>query len=139
MQYFKDAELYEFLDQSNTKDEREIYKSLPEDSWLQKHRYPFFKVFEAHDPLFETLVEEVPLDQWAWVVNQCDRMECERWFQFLSPKQKFMVNDFRSRIKNPASGSEKALWSKKQIVDHLQWVEKRMENSQINPGEALVS
>ena len=64
MTYFKDADLISLLNRSTTLNEREIYRVLPEDSWVRRNRTPFYKVFEGETQVLESLAASIPLEIW---------------------------------------------------------------------------
>jgi hypothetical protein len=121
-QYFHEADLLSFLWRSSTRDEREVYRALPEKSWVLQFRTPFYKVFEPNNPQLETLASNLPLETWAIGLTDCDRQECEVIFKHFTEKQRFLMRSYKQKLHNNPPSVAHKVQVKKQIVklfDHI--------------------
>jgi hypothetical protein len=114
--FFKEADLMRYLITSSTKDEREVYRALPKDTWLVTNTVPFYSLFELDNNTLSSLLSTLSLDNIAAALTCCDAEEKEKVYACLSSKQNFVLKrhlEFFS--KNPPS--EKILESaKKQMI-----------------------
>lgn len=126
--YFRDAELLRFLDMSSTKDERDVYKTLPDTSWVKKERTPFYNLFQANESILARLANDVAVESWAMVIDLCDRQECDVLFKHFSSRQKYVIKELREKFKSQAPTANELRMSKMLILNsylHLQTEEER--------------
>ncbi len=115
-QYFKDADLLKVLDHSNTKDEREIYRTLDQDSWIVKSLQPFYAIFDSNESVLESLILTIPLESWAMAITHCDREECDTLFKYFNSRQKYILRNFKEHFKKQKLASSFVAQAKREIV-----------------------
>ena len=105
---YLEADLVKYLNAAATKDEREVYRTLPEGSNIVKNRYPFYKVFEMSQESLKKLVADVSLEDWALALGDCDRDETEKVSQLFTDRQKFMLRTLTANLVSGAVGELKS-------------------------------
>lgn len=127
---FLEADLVKYLNAAVTKDEREVYRTLPESSRLVKNRFPFFKVFESSTEVLKKLTVDVSLEDWALALADCDREEFEKVIPYFTERQKFMVKSMATEYKAKPEAYERKLQAKRFIAEQTQnaiWMKEAIE------------
>ena len=114
-QFFVEADLLKYLDQASTKDEREVYRALPENSRARQDRYPFYRVFENSEEVLKRLAVDISLEDWAKSFADCERVESQKIFQFFTDRQKFLVRSLLDQLKREPVKVEEKVAAKKMI------------------------
>lgn len=115
--YFIDSDLIQFLEAATTKDEREVYRTMANSSWIKQERVPFFTVFEGSNEHLQRLTTEIPLDAWSVALTSCDRGECDKIYQFFNAKQRFLLRENKTRFQTKAPSTRDVVESKKRIIN----------------------
>lgn len=116
---FSDADLVRYLNETTTKDERELYRMLPKDSKVARQRKPFYQVFECDPDLLESLSQNIPLSSWALAFRDCERSETVKLFQFFTDRQKFQIRTHLDQIKASSPSNEQVVGAKRQILEQF--------------------
>ena len=106
-----------YLDQASTKDEREVYRMLPENSRAQKERFPFYKVFESEEAVLKRLATDISLQDWAKAFQDCERLESQKVFQFFTDRQKFLIRSLLEQMKTQPISIEEKIAAKDMITE----------------------
>lgn len=128
--YFKEADLLALLDRSTTKDEREIYRALPDSSWIKKDRMPFYQLFLEDKALLEALATDLPLELWALSLVDCDREETEKLYEFFTSRQRFVMRNFKSRFQGSKPSEQARVQAKKRILTSFKQLQVKSQNTQ---------
>lgn len=134
-EYFRDADMVQLLDQSTTKDEREIYRALPEESWIVENRIPFYEIFQQNENVLEVLASNTPLEIWANALTACDREECEDIYKFFTARQRFILRQYKSKLENKDI-NESAVFAKKRILSSFEFIKKTDSQEETQANEA---
>lgn len=116
-QYFAEADLAQYLDAATTKDEREVYRVMGNETRIKKERFPFYKIFDMDEASLSTLSLEVPLASWAVVLDHCDNMEKEKFMKQLTQRQAYMLQQTQQLLKTNPPTVDQITMIKKQIVE----------------------
>jgi hypothetical protein len=92
--YRKDRELLKYLDQVSIDDEKDIYNTLKEDSFIFKVRPAFYRVFEQEGDAWKNFVAQYPIQQWALVVMNSPRQYIRQVLDALDEKQKVVFSQY---------------------------------------------
>jgi hypothetical protein len=131
--YRKDRELLNYLDRVSIQDEKDVYDSLPSDSFVMKVRKPFYVVFEQSDNEWKKFVLSYPLEKWALVVMNSSRNYIRRISDVLDEKQKLMFSQYLKMLDNAFTLSEQILW-KKAMADALAVKEIKVQTEPTSPN-----
>jgi hypothetical protein len=138
--YKKDREILAYLDNATIEDEKDIYETLSEDSFILKVRPAFFKVFELAPQEFLQVVSQFPLDKWGLVPMNSSRNYLKMVIECLDDKQKMVLSTHLKRYDSKGfSSTEKNLWVKSISTFAHQFVEKSRTKDHSNltrEGEA---
>ncbi len=118
--YFEEADLTALLDESTTKDEREIYKVLNEKSWVKQQRFPFYEVFQQPESVLRDLASRLPLEVWSLALLDCDRHECETIYSHFTARQRFVLRSYKERFGENQPSKVVKVKAKSRIVSSLQ-------------------
>jgi flagellar motor switch protein FliG len=113
---YLEADLIKYLNAAVTKDEREVYRTLPVDSNIIKNRFPFYKVFESSQEQLKKLVADVSLEDWAFAMTDCDRDEADKILQLFTDRQKFMLRTMNVEMQNHPQKNERKAAAKRFIA-----------------------
>jgi hypothetical protein len=116
--YKKDRELLMYLDQVNIDDEKDIYATLPEDSFVLRVRAPFYKVFELEETQWKDFVGLFPIDRWALAVMNSPRQYMKQVSDVLDEKQKVVFSQYLKNFDSSFSLNDQSL-VRKDIADVL--------------------
>lgn len=89
----KDRELLSYLDQATIDEEKEIYESLDDTSFVFQVRPPFYKVFELEKDEFLQLVSRFPVERWALAVVNSSRTYVKQVAEALDDKKKIVFSN----------------------------------------------
>jgi hypothetical protein len=110
----KEKEILEYVRFASVEDERDIYETLPADSFVLKNRDPFYKIFEEDDVKFKSFVELSGLHDWALALINSPRPYIKRVLDSLDDKKRFV---FSSALKtyddNPPQPTEQMVMKEK--------------------------
>jgi hypothetical protein len=116
--FFKEAELLRYLLTSSTKDEREVYKALPQNSWLVSNTVPFYSLLSLESQWLSLLLSNLSLDTIAVALSCCDTDEKEKVYACLTNKQNFVLKKYVEAFAiNPPSEKSIEL-AKKQMMSY---------------------
>lgn len=118
--YKQGREILTYLDNVSIDDERDIYETLEDDSFIHRVRPAFFKVFDLEKEKFQGVVDQFPLEAWALVVMNSHRNYVRQVLDVLDDKKKVM---FSAQLKKMDSGKldhKLQLDWKKQMADFAQ-------------------
>jgi hypothetical protein len=96
--YKKDKELLTYLDKVNIDDEKDIYDTLHEDSFILKIRPAFYKVFELEAEKLNLVIEGFPLEKWALALMNSSRTYIKIVSDQLDDKKKMVFSTHLKRI-----------------------------------------
>lgn len=96
--YKKDKELLTYLDKVNIDDEKDIYDTLNEDSFILKIRPAFFKVFELESEKLNSVIEAFPIEKWALVLINSSRTYIKIVSDRLDDKKKMVFSTHLRRL-----------------------------------------
>lgn len=116
---FLEADLMKYLNMAGTKDEREVYRTLPASSNIIKKRHPFYRVFESSTDMLKKLAVDVSLEDWAAALIDCDRDETDKIMSYFTDRQKFLVRSMTEQIKQLSDVVDRKIVAKRFIAD--QW------------------
>jgi len=139
---FLESDLVKYLNAASTKDEREVYRTLPESSGIVKNRFPFFKVFESSQEILKKLTSDVSLEDWALALGDCDREELEKVVQYFTERQKFLVKNMTSEFKTKPEAQDRKIQAKRFIADQTQsslWVQEALSSQQTSGSEDVAA
>lgn len=116
---FLEADLVKYLNNATTKDEREVYRSLPEKSNVVVNRFPFYRTFEASAEAFKKIVSDVSLEDWAAAMIDCDRDEIDKVLSFFTDRQKFLLKSMTEQIKKVSNVNDRKVIAKRFIAERV--------------------
>jgi hypothetical protein len=96
--YKKDKEILSYLDRVNIEDEKDIYETLQEDSFILKVRPAFFKIFELESEKLGLVVEAFPIEKWALVLMNSSRHYIKMVSDKLDDKRKMVFSTHLKRL-----------------------------------------
>jgi hypothetical protein len=96
--YRKDREILDYLDRVTIDDEKDVYDTIAEDSFIIKVRPPFFQVFELEEEEWILFVRKFPLEQWALSVVNSSRHFIKKIMDALDEKQKLVFSQHLRRF-----------------------------------------
>lgn len=114
---FLEADLVKYLNVATTKDEREVYRTLPEKSNIVKKRQPLYRVFESSAETLKKLAADVSLEDWAAAIIDCDRDEVDKITSYFTDRQKFLVRSMSEQIKQLPDVAERKVIAKRFIAE----------------------
>ncbi len=114
---FLEADLVKYLNAAVTKDEREVYRTLPESSNIIKKRHPFYRVFESSVDTLKKLAVDVSLEDWAAALIDCDRDEIDKIMMYFTDRQKFLVRSMTEQIKQLPDVGDRKIVAKRFIAE----------------------
>ncbi len=96
--YRKDRELLQYLDSVSIDDERDVYDSLADDSFVLKVRQPFYTVFELEGGEWEAFLRRFPIERWALAVVNSSRSYIKKVTEGLDEKQRLVFSQHLRRL-----------------------------------------
>lgn len=108
--YRKDRELLKYLDTVSIDDEKDVYDTLPEESFVLRVRPAFAQVFQLEGEAWRNFVAGYPLEKWALVVMNSSRNYNRQILDVLDDKQRAV---FSQHLKNFDQGFE--------VTDQSEW------------------
>jgi hypothetical protein len=96
--YRKDRELLNYLDKVTIDDEKDLYDTLSDDSFILKVRPPFYKVFELEAQEWSSFIRRFPLERWALSVVNSSRNYMKKINEGLDEKQRLVFSQHLRRL-----------------------------------------
>jgi hypothetical protein len=96
--YRKDRELLNYLDKVTIDDEKELYDTLNDDSFILKVRPPFYKVFELEAQEWSAFLRRFPIERWALSVVNSSRNYMKKVNEGLDEKQRIVFSQHLRRL-----------------------------------------
>lgn len=96
--YRKDREILEYLDTVSIDDEKDVYETIAEDSFVFKVRPPFFRVFEIEGEEWTIFLRRFPIEQWALTVVNSSRNFIRKVSDGLDEKQRLVFSQHLRRF-----------------------------------------
>jgi hypothetical protein len=96
--YKRDKELLTYLNKVSIDDEKDIYETLQEDSFILKVRPGFYRVFELEDDDLAQVIGSFPLDKWALVLINSSRNYIKLISDKLDDKKKMVLSTHLKRL-----------------------------------------
>ncbi len=90
--YKKEKEVMDYVRTASIEDERDIYESLPHDSFIIKTRAPFYRVFELEEAKFQKISEQFGVSDWALALINSSRSYIKQYADTLDEKKKYMFS-----------------------------------------------
>ncbi len=110
--YRKDRELLQYLDRVTIDDEKDVYDTLPEDSFVLRVRPGFYRVFELEGDEWKQFVASFPLEKWALVVMNSSRQYIRKLGEALDEKQRLVLSQYLKLLDSGLSVDEQIQWRK---------------------------
>lgn len=98
--YRRDKELLNYLDSAPLEEERDVYGSLAEDSFVFQVRKPVFRAFDLPSDAFESFIAKFPLDQWALVVANSSRIYVKQIMDALDDRKRVVFSGYLRSLDN---------------------------------------
>lgn len=96
--YKKEKEILDYVRTASVDDERDIYETLPVDSFIMKVRPPFYKIFEEDEDSFKKFAEQFALNEWAVALINSPRQYIKRLMDTLDDKKRFVFSTQLKRL-----------------------------------------
>lgn len=114
---FLESDLVKYLNAASTKDEREVYRTLPEKSNIIQNRFPFYRTFEAPSEVMKKLTADISLEDWATALIDCDREEIDKLTSYFTDRQKFLVKTMTAELKAESDIVDRKVVAKRFIAE----------------------
>lgn len=108
--YRKDRELLQYLDSVTIDDERDVYQTLPVDSFVLRVRPSFYRIFEQEGDAWRSFVASFPLEKWALVVMNSSRNYIRQITDALDEKQRLVFSQYLKALDQGFATEEQILW-----------------------------
>ncbi len=96
--YRKDREILEYLDTVSIDDEKDVYETIAEDSFVFKVRPPFYRVFELEGDAWVSFLRRFPIELWALTVVNSSRNFIRKVSDGLDEKQRLVFSQHLRRF-----------------------------------------
>lgn len=96
--YRKDREILEYLDTVSIDEEKDVYDTIAEDSFVFKVRPPFYRVFELEGDAWVNFLRNFPIEHWALTVVNSSRNFIRKVSDGLDEKQKLVFSQHLRRF-----------------------------------------
>jgi hypothetical protein len=96
--YRKDREILEYLDTVSIDDEKDVYDTIADDSFVFKVRPPFYSVFELDGDEWVTFLRRFPIEHWAMTVVNSSRNFIRKVSDGLDEKQRIVFSQHLRRF-----------------------------------------
>jgi hypothetical protein len=110
--YRKDRELIHYLDRVSIDDEKDVYQTLADDSFVLRVRPGFYRVFEQDGEKWKQFISGFPLEKWALVVMNSSRSYIRQVTEALDDKQRVMFSQYLKMLDQGFSTEEQISWRK---------------------------
>lgn len=110
--YRKDRELLQYLDRVTIDDEKDVYETLPDDSFVLRVRPAFYRVFELEGEEWNQFVAGYPLEKWALVVMNSSRQYIRKLGEALDDKQRLVLSQYLKYLDSGFSLEDQIHWRK---------------------------
>jgi hypothetical protein len=108
--YRKDRELLKYLDTVSIDDEKDVYDTLPEESFVLRVRPAFAQVFQLEGEVWKNFVGSYPLEKWALVVMNSSRSYNRQILDVLDDKQRAVFSQHLKNLDQGFALAEQAEW-----------------------------
>lgn len=108
--YRKDRELLKYLDTVSIDDEKDVYDTLPEESFVLRVRPSFAQIFQLEGEVWRSFVATYPLEKWALVVMNSSRTYIRQILDVLDDKQRAVFSQYLRNLDQGFAISEQAEW-----------------------------
>ena len=108
--YRKDRELLKYLDTVSIDDEKDVYDTLPEESFVLRVRPSFAQVFQLEGEAWKNFVATYPLEKWALVVMNSSRNYNRQILDVLDDKQRAVFSQYLRNFDQGFAITEQAEW-----------------------------
>jgi len=108
--YRKDRELLKYLDTVSIDDEKDVYDTLPADSFVLRVRPSFAQIFQLEGDAWKNFVAGYPLEKWALVVMNSSRNYNRQILDVLDDKQRAVFSQHLKNLDQGFAISEQAEW-----------------------------
>lgn len=109
LSYRKDRELLSYLDHATIEEEKEIYESLDEDSFVFQVRPPFYKIFELGKDEFTQVIAKFSVDRWALSVVNSSRVYIKTVAEALDDKKKLVFSSHLKALDHRVNTQDQSL------------------------------
>jgi hypothetical protein len=113
-----DKELLVYLDTLTIDEEKDIYETLPKDSFVLRVRPAFFRVFDQSPEKFKEFIGGYPLDKLAIVVINSPRNYIKMIQDALEEKQRYIFSQNLKDFDGNVDITEQQLWKKQMTKDY---------------------
>jgi hypothetical protein len=110
--YRKDRELLQYLDRVSIDDEKDVYQTLADDSFVLRVRPGFYRVFEQEGEQWKQFVAGFPLEKWALVAMNSSRSYIRQITEALDDKQRVVFSQYLKILDQGFSAEEQISWRK---------------------------
>lgn len=110
--YRKDRELLQYLDRVSIDDEKDVYQTLADDSFVLRVRPGFYRVFEQEEEQWKQFVAGFPLEKWALVAMNSSRSYIRQITEALDDKQRVVFSQYLKMLDQGFSAEEQISWRK---------------------------
>lgn len=110
--YRKDRELLQYLDRVTIDDEKDVYETLPDDSFVLRVRPAFYRIFELEGEEWNKFVAGYPLEKWALVVMNSSRQYIRKLGEALDDKQRLVLSQYLKLLDSDFSPEDQIHWRK---------------------------
>jgi hypothetical protein len=108
--YRKDRELLQYLDRVSIDDEKDVYETLPDDSFVFRVRPPFYIIFEQEGEPWKQFVGKFPIDRWALVVMNSSRNFIKQVSEAMDEKQRIIFSQYLKQYDQGFSLDDQSEW-----------------------------
>ncbi len=99
-QYQKDKDLIEYIRHAKLEVERDIYLTLPGDSFLTQIRPPFYKIFDGDEHLLKKMIDLYSIKDWAIVLFNTSRELRSKVTDRLDAKKAYLLSHHLRNLDN---------------------------------------
>jgi hypothetical protein len=110
--YRKDRELLKYLDRVSIDDEKDVYQTLSDDSFVFRVRPGFYRVFELEGEQWKKFVARFPLEKWALVAMNSSRSYIRQITEALDDKQRLVFSQYLKVFDQGFSTDDQVSWRK---------------------------
>lgn len=129
--YKREKEILEYVRTASIEDERDIYETLPAESFILKTRNPFYKVFELDEAQFKSFSEQFGHNDWALALINSSRQYIRRYTDTLDEKKKYVFSVALKRLDEQGSQFHQQMMIKEKMADQFKQMMQTEHNGAI--------
>lgn len=125
--YKKEKEIMEYVRGASIEDERDLYETLSDESFIVKMRAPFYKIFEEDDAGFKSISEHFGLNEWALALINSNRQYIKRLADTLDDKKRYVFSSALKRMDEHPPRTEDQIEMKERMANYYRKVIKQKD------------